>query len=480
MKPDQNLTINLVQKLALTPDLLQSLSVLQMPFMELETYLSYQLSENCMLEPDESDPSAAADSEPGSENAPESESPEIDEPISPFDEDHGTNPQLQAKNETFIPEIPAPSLPSLQEHLLFQLHLANLSPEERVIADYLIGNIDEDGYLQCGIQETAAVFKIPVKIVENSLRWLQACDPAGVGAGSIEECLTLQIRAKCQYPADAAGIGWPSHNLMELAETLVAGYLQEIADGRLAKIAAKLKIAPSEIQAAVDFIRTLNPKPGQNFGHTQENRFIIPDVTIRHSGNEYQIIINEPPNARLSINPFFRLLDKNKGNLDDDALKFIKDQYQAALQILKCIEQRRSTLFQVTESIIHFQTGFLDQGVRSLKPLTLRQIAALLGIHESTVSRCIAGKYIETPQGSYPFKFFFDAGLEANGGEQVAAESVKRLIKGAVMEEDPKSPWSDQRLMELLKAKNIAISRRTVAKYREEMLIPSSDKRRRY
>jgi RNA polymerase sigma-54 factor len=475
LKPNQNLTINLVQKLALTPDLLQSLSVLQMSFMELETYLSCQLSENCMLEQDESEPSEEAESEIVSENTPESLA--TYEQLTQFDDDFGEMPRLQAKNETIRSEIPNPSVLSLQEHLIFQLHLANLPPAEGLIAEYLIGNIDDDGYLRCGIQETAEILKTSVKMVENSLGWVQTCDPAGVGARHIEECLTLQIRAKCQAAAEKSA---PPPTLMKLAQTLATGYLQDIADGKLAKIAAKLKTPLAEIQAAVDFIRTLDPKPGRNFGDNREIRFIIPDVTIRRLGSGYQVTVNEPPNARLSINPFFRWLDQNKSTLDADAVKFIKDKQNAALQILKWIEQRRSTLFQVTESIIHFQNDFLGQGMLRLKPLTLRQVAAALGIHESTVSRAIAGKYLDTPQGIYPFKFFFTAGLDASGGEQVAAGSVKKLIKTAVIEEDPQSPLSDQRLMELLKEKNITISRRTVAKYREEMLIPSSEKRRRY
>jgi RNA polymerase sigma-54 factor len=481
VKYNQNLSIKQVQKLALTPDLLQSLSLLQMPLPELETYISRQLAENCMLEQEESGVSDEDFSETLSLNS--LESPETTEKNDPAKEDFlfGDNPEAtyrlndQNKAETY--EIPDPSALSLQEYLLSQLHIANLPSKENLITEFLIGNIDENGYLRSEIQETADIFRVSPKTVENSLHLIQTFDPVGVGARTVEECLLLQLSSNSR---DATKEFPYPQELIVLAKVIIADHLHDIADSRLARVANQLKTSLPQIQAAVDLIRTLDPKPGRNFGGSHETGFIIPDVTLRVINTDYIIIINEPTNARLSLNPFYRRFGHNQDAVDEDVLKFIKDKQNAALQLLKSIEQRKITLYHVTESIVNIQKDFLEKGILYLKPLTLRQIADAVGVHQSTVSRAIAGKYIETPKGIYPFKFFFSSSLDAVGGKQVGSESVKKLIKTAIKDEDPKSPLSDQKLMKFLKDKQIITSRRTVAKYREEMMIPSSDKRRRY
>lgn len=481
MKYNQSLTINQIQKMALTPDLLQSLSILQMSLGELETYISQQLLENCMLEQEENEVSDGDFTEiisPDSLESPETtekNAPSIEEFL--FGEDPGEIPQLYDQNEAKTYEIPSPSVLSLQEHLLTQLHIIDLSPKEKAIAEYLIGSIDEDGYLRCEIQEVADTIAVPFRVVENSLHLIQTFDPSGVGARTIAECLLLQLPSNGEYPKKE--LPYPQ-GLIVHVKTIISDHLNDIADGKLAKIAGQLKTSLSEIQATVDFIRTLDPKPGRNFSSSHETRFIIPDVTLRRMDSDYSIIINEPKNARLALNPFYRRLSNNKNTVDEDVLKFIKDKQNAALQLIKSIEQRKLTLYQVTASIINIQKNFLEKGVLYLKPLTLHQIADTVGIHESTVCRTIADKYIDTPQGIYPFKFFFSTSLDSNNGNQVAAESVKKIIKTAVTEENPKSPLSDQKLVEFLKGQQINISRRTVTKYREELMIPSSDKRRRF
>jgi RNA polymerase sigma-54 factor len=474
VKHNQILTANQIQKMVLAPDLLQSLSILQMSWQELETYICQQLLENFMLEQEEGGVSNE-DSEILSPNS--LESPETPETNSPSKEDFwfGEGPEdipgLYGQNEVKTYEIPGPVVLSLHEHLLAQLHMTDLSPKEKPITEFLIGNIDENGYLRCELQEVADIFTIPISVVENSLHLIQTFDPSGVGARTIGECLLLQLQAHSQYATE---------ELSALAKTIISDYLNDIADGKLAKIACQLKTSLPQIQEALDFIRTLDPKPGRNFCSNHEICFIIPDVILRKIGNDYLIFINEPKNARLTISPFYHRLRNNKNIVDADVLKFTKDKQNAALQLIKAIEQRKLTLYQVTASVIAIQKDFLEKGVLYLKPLTLNQIADTVGIHESTVSRAISEKYIETPQGIYPYKFFFSTSLDSGCGEQVAAESVKKMIKTAVAEEDPKSPLSDQKLVELLKNKQITISRRTVTKYREEMLIPSSNKRRRF
>lgn len=479
VKRNPELTLDQVQKLALTPDLLQSLSLLQMPLMELETYISQQLLENFMLEQEEG-LSDDIDIENLSLNSLESQesnrkSVQTQEDFLFSDNIGEILPRNDPSSKTY--EIPDQSVLSLQEHLVSQLHFADLPPKENVIGEFFIGNIDEDGYLRCNIREVTNIFAVSFQVGTDLLRLIQTFDPAGVGARDIAECLLLQLGSKCECGSEE--IPYPKEFIV-LVKAIIENHLQDIADGRLLKIAGQLKKSLAEIQSAVDLIRSLDPKPGRNFGGNQATRFIIPDVTILKVSNDYTIIINEPTNARLSLNPFYRRFNYHKDGVDEQVLKFIKDKQNAALQLIKGIEQRKRTLLHVTESIIDIQKDFLEKGVLYLKPLTLHQIADVVGIHESTVSRSIADKYIETPKGIYPFKFFFSTSLDSSDGKHVAAESVKKLIKNAVAEENLASPLSDQKLMELLKDKKIMISRRTVTKYREEMMIPSSDKRRRF
>lgn len=481
MKQSSTLIVSQVQRLTLTPDLRLSLSILQMSFAELENYLSQQILENCMLEPIE-----AEDSEDSIIQTLSLDSLKADESfynnspgIDYLFEDNGPDWTLKFNNisPAYPFEISNSSTPSLQEYLTIQLHLIGLSQKDNRIAEFLIGNIDDDGYLRLELKEIAVNFQISLEASERLLRLIQAFDPPGVGARSIKECLLLQLHFKKRQFTDLFSRRKP---VFSLAEAIVEQYLSDLAENKLAKISKQLNVSLPEVQAAADLIRSLDPKPGRNFINNQPTHFIIPDIFVRKIHDEYHILINEPDNARLTVSPFYRQLIRNHNDVDGKTLKFLKDKQNAALNLIKCIEQRKSTLYKVTESILHIQKEFLEKGGSELKPLTLRQVAEMIEIHESTVCRAIAGKYIETPKGTYPLGFFFSTGLESRNGSRVSVTTVKKLIKSEIEAEDPKFPLSDQQLTELLRNRGINISRRTVAKYREEMKIFSSEKRRRY
>ena len=278
------------------------------------------------------------------------------------------------------------------------------------------------------------------------------------------ECLCLQTQ-DCKH-------------VHPLAKQIIAHYLADVADNKFKKIASELRVDPMEVQAAVDFIRTLDPKPGRLIGDVRDVRYVVPDVVVEKVEGEYVILINEQATPRLTINPYYRSL-MGKENSESLTSSFIKSRLDSALWLLRSIEQRRVTLYRVMECIVQMQRAFFDEGIKQLKSMTLRQIAEEIGVHESTVSRASANKFTQTPRGTFPLKFFFASGVEDYYGTAVSSESVKCHLKEIIEHENVNRPLSDQKLMELLETRGIVVSRRTVAKYREEMSISSSNRRKR-
>jgi RNA polymerase sigma-54 factor len=252
-----------------------------------------------------------------------------------------------------------------------------------------------------------------------------------------------------------------------------------VAQGRITRVAQALKVTPHEVQRMVDIVKSLDPKPGRVYS-VESPAYIIPDVTIEKVGSEYVVIVNEKAYPKLRINDFYRDMLTTKNEMHKETKDYITNKLNSAVWLLKSIEQRRQTIYKVTSAIVELQRDFFDQGVRGLKPLTLRQVAEVVGLHESTVSRATTGKYAQTPRGVFELKYFFSSGVQTQSGEGASAESIKSEIRALVAGEDPKKPLSDQKLTELLQAKGIEIARRTVAKYREEQNIPSSSQRKRY
>ncbi len=456
MRMDYGLKLELNQKLVMTPQLRQAIAILQLNSLELSAMVEQELLENPVLEAEEK----AAAEQPAEES--DERLREYFDWADYFDDgtDTGFAPQKDEK-PSFTTFVSAVS--TLHEHLEFQLHLTVLDTVARAVGQYLIGCIDENGYLTGTTAEAAANLGVPEETVGNVLKVIQTFDPAGVGARDLRECLLIQAEQR-----DA---------VEPLALDVIDRFLDEVGAGHFKNIADKLGCTPHDVQRAVDFIRTLDPKPGRAFDGGEQPCYIIPDVTIERVAGNYIIIINDYNVPHLTINPYYRRVVRDA---DNEARKFVEGRINAAVWLIKSIEQRRRTLYNVVETIIELQRDFFDHGPKFLRPLTMKKVADKVGVHESTVSRAIANKYADTPHGLFSLRAFFSAGLQGSDGETHSASTVKRQIKELVAGEDQAQPLSDQAITEVLISRGVAVSRRTVAKYREELGIQSSSKRRRY
>lgn len=432
-----------IQKLVMTPELRQAITILQFSSQELLEYLEKEAAQNPVMEVEAPDwLQIAREQKDNRERKSIRESKGV-----PIESVYRTNQ-------------------TLEDHLLRQLNLTKAAPKERNIGAFIIGNLDPNGYLTLSAEEIAEMKKCSQELVEQSLRLVQSLEPTGVAARSLEECLLLQLRESEGVPQEVFQI--------------VERHLPDVAQGKVSKIAAALGITVKQTQLAIDLIRSLDPKPGR--WYTSETpEYIMPDVVVERSSGEYVVLVNDRAVPRLHINDFYRrILEQQNDSVAKETREYITGKLNSALWLLKSMEQRRQTLFKVTEAIVEFQKEFFQQGVHKLRPLTLKQIADRIGMHESTVSRATAGKYAQTPQGVFELKYFFGSGVATDEGDSASAESIKVKIKSMVDREDSRQPLSDQKISELLQQEGIQISRRTVAKYREEIGILSSMQRKRY
>lgn len=467
MRIGYGLNLEQTQKLIMTPELRQAIAVLQLSALELTSYVDQQMLENPLLDVVEDS------NDKGTENVQEeTRTPEKEESSADSDWDMNWEEYFQhqeerisreydpgaGENKRFEPFLAV--APSLQEHLLEQIHIQKV-PVSLDLLEYIIGNLDDNGYLPLAIEEISKQLKLSLEEVEKGLAVIQGLDPMGVGARNLEECLRLQLSLLEQYPP-------------EMPRFL--NYLEDLAAGRLQKIANQLKVTPSQVQEMADLIRTLDPKPGRRFSGSGEVRYIVPDVVIEEVQGEFIILVNDVTVPRLGINQAYKKALSQ--NAESEIRKFVEQKLNAAAWLIRSIEQRRLTLYKVADAIVRRQEDFLRRGIRYLKPLNLKDIAEEIGVHESTVSRATANKYVQTPRGIFEFKFFFATGLGSEQG--ITTEGIKQTLKDIIASEDPKSPYSDQKLSEILKEKSMEISRRTVAKYRDELGIPSTALRKRY
>ncbi|MCG0314190.1 MAG: RNA polymerase factor sigma-54 [Calditerricola sp.] len=449
-------------KLTLTPQLRQSLTVLQLSTVDLVAFLRQQADENPLLIVDADDVAYLGD---GEQHAEARVQPEWEEEIDwmAYADDSGDRETAAAWSDAYDPLSTA----TRDEKTLFvvlaeQLRYVSVPEPVRRAALFLAGNLTEAGYLDLSLAEAAAAAGTDVDTMQWALEVLQSLDPPGVGARDLRECLLLQLARR--QPRDA------------LAEAIVRDHLEDLAAHRLGRIAAALGVHESEVQRAADRIRALNPKPG--LAYASDNvRYIVPDVFVERVSGEYVVVLNDHILPRITINAAYRRLLADSA--DRDARRYVEERLNAALWLVRSLEQRRLTIYRVTQAIVQRQRDFLDRGVAYLKPLTLRDVAEMTGLHESTVSRATANKYVQTPRGLFAFKYFFGGGVETASGA-TSAESVKARIRALIDGEDKKKPLSDQKLADLLAQEGIAIARRTVAKYREELGIPPSSRRRRY
>lgn len=413
-------------KLVMTPELQQAIHLLQLSAVELSQYIQEQLLTNPVL--DHKEP----------------------ERWTSFVDRSTEKAKWEPSDRTE---------PTLEEYLLEQLLDFSLSELEREICQALIYSLDDRGYLDCDIGWICKRFQTTASVVENCLRVIQSLEPFGVGARNLSECLEIQLRQR--------------KDLHPLAIRIAKHHLNDVAEGRLKKIAHFLGVSVEEVQSAVNQIKTCNPKPGSSFAK-ERPQYIYPDLIIEECDGEFQISLNDQILPRLTIQDQYRHLLQDVSQYGEEYLSYIKKQIQSAIWLIKGLEQRKWTLYRVAEAIVSLQRDFFEKGKEYLRPLTLKQVAEIVGLHESTVSRATQNKYVQTPHGLFPFRFFFPAGV---GGE-VTVASVKLRIKQLIEQEDRYHPLSDQRLAELLGKEGIRISRRTVAKYREEMGIFSSARRK--
>ncbi|MBE6032755.1 MAG: RNA polymerase factor sigma-54 [Clostridiales bacterium] len=479
MKLGYDLTIEQTQKLMMTPELIQAIQILQFNTQELEQYVAEQLLANPILEvgtPEVKD--EAAKEESSADEAPrelkeetfsEKASEEFDwaEHLKErgYDDISYRHFETGGDQSEFSYEQFVTSDVTLSEHLLFQLQFISMKPIYRQASRYIVEALDPNGYLTIPVAEIAARFDMTEKQAAKALSIVQSLEPAGVGARNLKECLLIQLAAKEEdTPA---------------ARQVVMEHLEDLAGNRLSHIAKSLGISIKEAQSISDVIKSLEPKPGRQFGSFAENRYIIPDVTVEKVEGEYVVTVNENNTPRLMVSSYYQKM-LAESERDSQISKFLSERLNSAMWLIKSIEQRRQTIYNVASAIVQYQKDFLDEGTKYLRTLTLKQIADEVGIHESTVSRSINGKYMQTPRGLFEIKYFFTSGVTGVSGEGVASESVKTILKELTDNEDPRAPLSDQAMVEILAQKGINISRRTVAKYRDEMGMPSSSKRKRY
>lgn len=456
MKLGHDIYLEQQQKLMMTPELRQAIAILQMSTLELAEHIQKELEENPFLE--EREPEEIP--EPKEEV---NDTSKIEEWLEYYnDRDIGYTAKDTDEGKSF--ENFVVKTPSLYEHLEAQLRLTTCNREELRIGLYLIGNIDQNGYLCIDMVEVATEFGVEVDKAYYVLDIIQSFTPYGVGATDLIECLLLQLK---HYEIETA-----------LAVQIIKEHLEDLGKSRLNHIANKLGVSVQEVQETTDLIRKLDPKPGLQYNN-DEVKYILPDVFVEKIEGEYVVVVNDLPFPRLLINKSYEKVIK-QNETTDDAKKYMEDKMGSAMWLLKSIEQRRMTLYKVAHCLVDIQNEFLDKGVKYLKPLTLKQVAELVEVHESTVSRATTNKYIQTPQGLFELKYFFSTGVGANEDDKVSSKSIKHILEQIIAEEDVTKPLSDDAIANILCEKGMQISRRTVAKYRQELGIGSTISRRRY
>ena len=448
---EQNLQLRMTQKLAMTAKLQQAIHLLQLSAQDLCAEVEKEYQENPALELEDESSVCA---ETGSDRYSFEELQALSAYLG------GDGPRLSAGESADAPGIFRAAPQTLEEALEEQARWFFNEPEDLRVARYLIGAIDENGYLCAPLSELAASLGIAETKAAEVLAAVQTFDPSGVGARDLRECLAIQARQQGVYTP--------------LVAALIAAHLDEIAKARYKSVAEAEGCSPSDVQAAADLIRRLHPKPGSIYGDASPG-YIVPDVTVRKIGDNYVVLVNDCGLPRLKISAAC----KSVSQLDKAAKKYIESKVNAAVWLIRSIEQRRATLLRVMTNIVEMQRAFFDQGPAHLRPLRMQTVADNIGVHESTVSRVIANKYAETPHGVLRLRNFFTANLK-DGGEELVAGQVKAQLKRLIEAEDPHAPLSDQHLSERLKAAGMGISRRTVVKYREQLGYPSSLKRKRY
>jgi RNA polymerase sigma-54 factor len=473
MAISQRLQTKLAQKLILTPSLQQAIKLLPMSTLELADLLNQEVVENPLLEEVPSEDLQAAEAQPATEKEPEAPKTEKPDTWDDADYDYFFGEYL---DDSYRPRAPQEvrELPpientlstssSLTDHLEWQLSLQTSDDHVRDIGEAIIGNLDDDGYLVASVDEIANMGPWPVADVEEVLRLVQGFDPVGVAARDLQECLTLQVRHLHLE-------GTPT-------ERIVTDHLRLLQNHQIPELSRKLSLSLDELKHHIEIIQRLDPKPGSRY-NPRPSQYVIPDVYVVKVDDHYVAVLNEDGLPQLRISPTYRrLLDKGSVESGDETRAYVKDKFRSALWLIKSVEQRQKTIHKVATSIINFQRDFMDHGIEHLRPLVLRDVANDIGMHESTVSRVVTNKYMHTPQGVHEMKFFFHSGISSSYGESVSSVTIKNRIRKIIEGEDPHKPLSDSKIVSMLQREGLVLARRTIAKYREELKIPTSNQRK--
>ncbi len=430
-KLDYNLDIKQNQQLVMTSELRQAIELLQYSSLELNEFINKEL---------------------------------LDNPILELDDNYTASTPISSSQEINYENFVSKEL-SLQEHITNEFYLVATDKLEKKIGKYIIGNLDQSGFFQ-NINSVAQEQGVSKSKVEKVLEKIKFLEPIGVASSGIKEFLLLQLEVFKEF----------DYEKVNLAQKIVNNYLDELAKNQLKKIGKELKINVSYVQKLVDLIRSLKSTPAENFVDKLENKYVKADITIKKVNTRYEIIMDKSSFPTLRINSYYKkLLSKDK----EEGKEYIEERLNSALWLIKSIEQRRATIRKIIKDIINYQYEFLEYGLKYLRPMTMKEVANRIEVHESTVSRATSNKYIQTPYGLFKFKFFFSEAVKGQQGE-VSAIAAKEELKGIIAQEDKSRPLSDQKISSKLKKLGIYISRRTIAKYRSELMIPSSRLRRRY
>jgi RNA polymerase sigma-54 factor len=469
----QRLHTKLVQKLILTPSLQQAIKLLPMSTLELSDLLNQEMVENPMLEEVPTEDLQPADAlqqeqeKPAAEAATKGDTWDDQDYEYFFGDylDDGYRPRAPQEVRELPPiENTLSTSTSLTDHLMWQLSMQSDDPLIREIGSAIIGNLDDDGYLVASFDELAAMGPWAVGDVERALKTIQGFDPVGVAARDLQECLLLQLRH----------LGLQG----TITEKIVMEHLRLLQNHQVPEISRKLGVSIEDLKEHIEIIRNLDPKPGSRYNPSQ-SQYVIPDVYIIKVEDQYVAVLNEDGLPQMRISPVYRrLLDKGAAENNDETRAYVKDKFRSALWLIKSVEQRQKTIHKVANSIINFQRDFLDHGIEHLRPLVLRDVANDIGMHESTVSRVVTNKYMHTPQGVFEMKYFFHSGISSSYGESVSSVTIKQRIRKIIENEDPRKPLSDSKIVSILQREGLVLARRTIAKYREELKIPTSNQRK--
>jgi RNA polymerase sigma-54 factor len=487
MKAGLSQSTQLKQELKINPRLYQAMDLLYMPLLDLQQHLKQELLNNPfldMVEPEDDEEESEEEETIEVEAAPEEKTTndEIDwEEILLDGFDAGGRREEHEDREYYEPVTV--DTRDLADHLIDQITLLDLTPRQQLLADEFIGNVNEDGYLACSLEDilttvndtvvkAAEVLERDVEDlpmyttveVDEMLCTIQSLDPPGVGARDLRECLMLQLRE--------AGLE------QSVPYRLVRDCFDELINHRWSEISKRFGISPSDVQKAADEIKKLDPKPGLVYSDASDN-YIIPDLIVEKIDGKYHVFLNDANLPRLKLSRAYQEIARDKKKFEGESKEFISNKLNSANWMIQAIEQRRQTMLKVMNYIVDRQRDFFEKGVQHLKPLTLREVAEVINMHESTVSRVTNEKFVQTPRGVLPLKFFFSSGLSTTAGEDVSARGIKAQIEKLVAEEDPKHPLTDQAIVNILKEGGVQIARRTVAKYRDQLGVLSARMRKR-